>query len=58
MNDQNAELFDIITCENEYDISVGYMLMEKMPTDDNQKYSHEIIEIYTRFFNHAKDLGL
>ena len=58
MNDQNAELFGIIACENEYDISIEYMFMEKMSIDDSQKYSHEIIEICTRFFSHAKDLDL
>ena len=58
MNGQNAELFDIIAYENGYDISIEYMLMKKMSIDDSQKYSHEIIEICTRFFNHAKDLDL
>jgi hypothetical protein len=57
-NGQNAELFAIIACENGYGVPVGYMLMEKKPTDDSKTYPGEVIEACTKFFFHAKELGL
>ena len=57
-NGQNAELFAIIACENGYGVPVAYMLMEKKPTDDSKKYPGEVIEACTKFFFHAKELGL
>jgi hypothetical protein len=57
-NGQNAELFGIIACENGYGIPIGYMLMEKKPTDDSKVFPGEVIEACTRFFAHARELGL
>ena len=57
-NGQNAEFFGIITCENGYGVPVGYMLMEKKPTDDSKLFPGEVIEACTRFFSHASELGL
>jgi hypothetical protein len=57
-NGQNAEFFGIITCENGYGVPVGYMLMEKKSTDDSKLFPGEVIEACTRFFAHARELGL
>jgi len=34
------------------------MLMEKMPTDDSTLFPGEVTEACTRFFSHAKEVGL
>jgi len=57
-NGQNAELFGIIACENGYGVPIGYMLMEKKPNEDSRLFPGEVIEACTRFFYHAKELGL
>ena len=57
-NTQNAELFAIIACENGYGVPVAYMLMEKMSTDDSILFPGEVTEACTRFFSHAKEVGL
>jgi hypothetical protein len=57
-NGQKAELFGIIACENGYGVAVGYMLMEKKPFEDSVEFKGEVIEACTRFFHHAKELGL
>jgi len=58
MNGQNTELFAIIACEDGYGVPIGYMLIEKMPTDDSRKFPGEVIDTCTHFFSHAKELGL
>jgi hypothetical protein len=57
-NGQNAELFGIIACEDGYGVPIGYMLMEKKPTEDAELYPGEVIEACTQFFFHARELGL
>jgi hypothetical protein len=57
-NGQKAELFAIIGCESGYGVPLGYMLMEKKPTDDSREFPGEVIDCCTRFLSHAKDLGL
>jgi hypothetical protein len=57
-NGQNAELFAIIGCEKGYGVPIGYMLMEKKPTDDSKIFPGEVIAACTQFFNHAKEQGL
>ena len=57
-NTQNAELFAIIACEDGYGVPLAYMLMEKMPTDDSTLFPGEVTEACTRFFSHAKEVGL
>jgi hypothetical protein len=57
-NTQNAELYGIVVCENGYGIPVGYMLMEKKPTEDSKTFPGEVTEACTRFFTHAKELNL
>jgi hypothetical protein len=57
-NGQNAELFGIIACENGYGVPIGYMLIEKKPQEDSRLYPGEVKEACTRYFHHAKELGL
>jgi hypothetical protein len=57
-NGQNAELFAIIACEAGYGIPVAYMLMEKKSADDSRVFPREVIAACTRYFYHAKELGL
>ena len=57
-NGQNAELFAIIACEAGYGVPVAYMLMEKKSTDDSRVFPSEVIAACTRYFVHAKELGL
>lgn len=57
-NGQNAELFGIIACEEGWGVPVGYMVVEKMPTEDSKRFPGEVIEACTKFFQRAKGLGL
>jgi hypothetical protein len=57
-NAEGAELFSIIICEDGYGVPGGYMLMEKKPTDDSITFPGEVTAACTRFFFHAKVLGL
>ena len=57
-NGQNAELYGIIACENGYGVPVGYMLMEKKPTEDSWTFPGEVTAACKRFFSHARELGL
>jgi hypothetical protein len=57
-NGQNAELFGIIGGENGYGVPLGYMLMEKKPTEDSTLFPGEVTRACTLFFGHAKQLGL
>jgi hypothetical protein len=57
-NGQNAELFAMIGCEGGYGVLIGYMLMEKKPTEDSKLFPGEVTMACTTFFGHAKQLGL
>ena len=57
-NGQNVELFAIIACEAGYGIPVAYMLMKKKSAEDSRVFLREVIAACTRYFYHAKELGL
>ena len=57
-NGQNAELFAIIGGEDGYGVPLGYMLMEKKPTEDSKLFAGQVTQACTTFFSHAKQLGL
>jgi hypothetical protein len=57
-NGQNVELFAIIGCKGRYGIPIGYMLMEKKPTEDSKLFPGEVTMACITFFSHTKQLGL
>src|SRR5436190_6094114 len=57
-NVNNAELYAIIGEECGVGVPIGYMLMEKKPTEDSTTYPREVIACCRRYFSYARELGL
>ena len=57
-NVNKAELFTIIGEEGGVGVPLGYMLMEKKPTEDSRLFPSEVTACCTRFFSYARELGL
>ena len=57
-NVNKAELFSIIGEEGGVGVPLGYMLMEKKPTEDSRLFPGEVTACCTRFYSYAHALGL
>ena len=57
-NVNKAELFTIIGEEGGVGVPLGYMLMEKKPTEDSRLFPGEVTGCCTSFYSYAYALGL